>query len=58
MLRCDSGCVTREKDQRRRETRVGRAVGQLRREVTCHFRVSLNHKDDKQTKFIKPNSRR
>ena len=26
--------------------------------LTCHFRVSLKHKDDGQTKFIKPNSQR
>ena len=26
--------------------------------VTCHFRASLKHKDDGQTKFIKPNSQR
>ena len=26
--------------------------------VTCHFRASLEHKDDGQTKFIKPNSQR
>ena len=27
-------------------------------ELTCRFRASLNHKDDGQTKFIKPNSQR
>ena len=27
-------------------------------ELTCHFRASLKHKDDGQTKFIKPNSQR
>ena len=27
-------------------------------QVTCHFRASLKHKDDGQTKFIKPNSQR
>ena len=26
--------------------------------VTCRFRASLKHKDDGQTKFIKPNSQR
>ena len=26
--------------------------------LTYHFRASLNHKDDDQTKFIKPNSQR
>ena len=26
--------------------------------LTCHFRASLKHKDDSQTKFIKPNSQR
>ena len=26
--------------------------------VTCGFRASLKHKDDGQTKFIKPNSQR
>ena len=26
--------------------------------LTCHFRASLKHKDDGQTKFIKPNSQR
>ena len=26
--------------------------------LTSHFRVSLNHKEDSQTKFIKPNSQR
>ena len=26
--------------------------------LTCSFRVSLNHKDDSQTKFIKPNSQK
>ena len=30
----------------------------LTRYVTCRFRASLNHKDDGQTKFIKPNSQR
>ena len=28
------------------------------RSLTCHFRASLKHKDDVQTKFIKPNSQR
>ena len=26
--------------------------------MTCRFRASLKHKDDSQTKFIKPNSQR
>ena len=26
--------------------------------LTCRFRASLKHKDDGQTKFIKPNSQR
>ena len=26
--------------------------------LTCHFPASLKHKDDGQTKFIKPNSQR
>ena len=26
--------------------------------MTCRFRASLKHKDDGQTKFIKPNSQR
>ena len=26
--------------------------------LMCHFRASLKHKDDGQTKFIKPNSQR
>ena len=35
-----------------REAAGGEAVGQ----VTCRFHASLKHKDDGQTKFIKPNS--
>ena len=30
----------------------------IREQMTCHFRASLKHKDDGQTKFIKPNSLR
>ena len=30
----------------------------LRCFLTCRFRASLDHKDDGQTKFIKPNSQR
>ena len=33
-------------------------VTYLERVLTCHFRASLKHKDDGQTKFIKPNSQR
>ena len=40
---------TREADVAPRGTRGG---------VTCRFRASLKHKDDGQTKFIKPNSQR
>ena len=34
---------------------IGNDVGML---LTCHFRASLKHKDDGQTKFIKLNSQR
>ena len=34
------------------------AVGGKSGSVTYRFRASLNHKDDGQTKFIKPNSQR
>ena len=30
--------------------------GYFRAGLTCRFRASLKHKDDGQTKFIKPNS--
>ena len=39
----------------------GTAVWRRRRRpeaVTCRFRASLKHKDNGQTKFIKPNSQR
>ena len=32
--------------------------GKSERLLTCRFRPSLKHKDDGQTKFIKPNSQR
>ena len=36
----------------------GRPCVIIRRCLTCRFRASLKHKDDGQTKFIKPNSQR
>ena len=44
------------------EARMGGLSSAERRSMTgrltCRFRASLNHKEDGQTKFIKPNSQR